>query len=50
MLDNLNLKIKVNECICIVGYNGLGKFILLQIMVGLYIDFKGSIFYNGFLV
>lgn len=47
-LDNLDLSIEPNERICIAGYNGSGKSTLLQLLAGLYMDFKGSIAYNGF--
>lgn len=47
LLDNLCLDIKTNEKVCIAGYNGSGKSTFLQILAGLYTDYKGSVTYNG---
>jgi ABC-type bacteriocin/lantibiotic exporter with double-glycine peptidase domain len=47
ILDKLCIDVKPNEKICIAGYNGSGKSTFLQIMAGLYTDYKGSITYNG---
>lgn len=46
-LDNLCLSIQPNEKICIAGYNASGKSTLLQLLAGLYSNYKGSITYNG---
>jgi ABC-type bacteriocin/lantibiotic exporter with double-glycine peptidase domain len=47
VLHDINLKIKQGEKICISGEEGSGKTVLLQVLSGLYTDFKGSLIYNG---
>lgn len=47
-LDNLCLEVKAGEKLCIAGYNGAGKSTFLQLLAGLYTDYRGSISYNGF--
>ena len=47
VLQNLNLHIRHGERICISGKEGSGKTVLLQVLGGLYTDFKGSLMYNG---
>lgn len=47
ILKNINLDIAAGEKVCLSGYNGSGKSVLLQIMAGLYDHFSGSLSYNG---
>ncbi|MCB0552409.1 MAG: ATP-binding cassette domain-containing protein [Phaeodactylibacter sp.] len=47
-LDNLCLEVQAGEKLCIAGYNGSGKSTFLQILAGLYSEYRGSISYNGF--
>lgn len=46
-LNNINLEIKKNEFICIVGASGCGKSTLLRIIAGLENATKGKIFYKN---
>ncbi len=46
ILQNIDLQISAGEKICLSGFNGSGKSFLLQVIAGLYYDFKGSILYN----
>lgn len=46
-LKNISLEIKGGEKICLSGYNGSGKSLLLQFLAGLYDEFRGNITYNG---
>lgn len=46
-LNNINLEIKENEFICIVGASGCGKSTLLRIIAGLENATEGKIFYNN---
>lgn len=48
VIDQLSLDIQSGERVCIAGFNGAGKTMLLKIIAGLYEDFQGSIAYNGF--
>jgi len=47
ILKGVQLNIKPGEKICLSGFNGSGKSLLLQMIAGLYDDFSGSIAYNG---
>lgn len=47
-LENIHLDITPGERVCIAGYKGAGKSTLVQIISGLYSDFKGIVAYNGF--
>lgn len=46
-LKNINLTIKKNEVLAIVGENGAGKSTLANIIMGLYLPSSGSVFYDG---
>jgi ABC-type bacteriocin/lantibiotic exporter with double-glycine peptidase domain len=45
-LVDLSLQIAAGEKLCIAGYNSSGKSTLLQLIAGIYSDFKGSLTYN----
>lgn len=47
LLKNINLSIEKGEKICVAGFNGSGKSLLLQLIAGLYEGYSGSISYNG---
>ncbi len=47
VLRDINLKIKQGEKICVSGEEGSGKTVLLQVLGGLFTEFKGSLLYNG---
>ena len=47
ILKNVQLKIQSGEKLCISGFNGSGKSLLLQIIAGLYESYSGSISYNN---
>ncbi|WP_236617324.1 MULTISPECIES: energy-coupling factor ABC transporter ATP-binding protein [unclassified Lebetimonas] len=47
VLDNINLKIKKNEKISLLGCNGSGKSTLLRILAALYFPKKGNYFFEG---
>lgn len=46
-LSNIDLNIKKDRPIVILGTNGSGKSTLIKILAGLYDDFEGEIFVNG---
>ena len=46
-LDNINLKLKQNDVIGIIGGSGSGKSTLIDIILGLYSPLKGQIIING---
>ncbi len=46
-LTNINLKLASGEKVCLSGFGGAGKSLLLQIVAGLYQDFTGSVLYNS---
>ena len=48
VLDNLSLDIPSGEALCVSGYNSSGKTTLLELIAGLFPNFKGSISFNGF--
>lgn len=43
VLEYFNLNIKENECAAIIGENGAGKSTILQLIVGLFNSFEGTI-------
>ncbi|MDC9729915.1 MAG: ABC transporter ATP-binding protein [Methyloprofundus sp.] len=43
IIKNLNLSLKANEFVCLVGHSGCGKTSLLNILSGLDLDFTGKI-------
>ncbi len=45
-LKNISLNISSGEKMCVSGYNGSGKSVLIQLLAGLYDQFSGSISYN----
>lgn len=47
VLKDVNLTIKQNEVIGIIGKNGSGKTTLTRILSGFYDDYEGEIFFNG---
>lgn len=47
MLENISLQIKPREKVCIVGPNGAGKTTLSKLLLGLYSDYEGELFYSG---
>jgi len=46
-LDNISLKIKAGEKICIAGFNGSGKSTLTKLLGGLYTSYEGMITFNS---
>mgnify|MGYP000400946054 CR=1 FL=1 len=47
-LNNINLEIKPQEYIGIIGNEGAGKTTLMKIITGLFDEYKGHITFNGF--
>lgn len=47
VLKNINLKIKSNEKLSVVGLNGAGKTTLIKLMIRLYDPTEGNILLNG---
>lgn len=47
ILHNINLTIKPNQKIALVGYNGAGKTTLIKLIMRLYDPSEGEILYNG---
>ncbi|MFM7217979.1 MAG: peptidase domain-containing ABC transporter [Bacteroidota bacterium] len=47
VLSGINLSIQPRERICIAGGNGSGKSSLMNVLLGLYDSYEGSIRYNG---
>lgn len=48
VLKNINLKINAGDKVCLAGYNGSGKSMLMHVLAGLYYDYEGSISFNTF--
>jgi ABC-type bacteriocin/lantibiotic exporter with double-glycine peptidase domain len=48
VLKNINLEIKAGDKVCLAGYNGSGKSMLMHVIAGLYYDYEGSISFNSF--
>lgn len=46
ILDDINIKISENECVGLIGANGVGKSTLLKLMVGLLDRYEGEILIN----
>lgn len=46
ILDDINIKISKNECIGLIGANGVGKSTLLKLMVVLLDCYEGKIIIN----
>lgn len=47
IIDDLNLKIKPNQYIAIVGKTGCGKSTLMRLLLGFEKPIKGAIYFNG---
>ncbi|WP_068474420.1 peptidase domain-containing ABC transporter [Saccharicrinis aurantiacus] len=47
VIKNINVDIKAGENICIAGYHGSGKSILIKHLGGLYDNYSGRILFNG---
>ncbi len=48
VLKNINLKINAGDKVCLSGYNGSGKSMLIHVLGGLFNDYEGAITYNSF--
>lgn len=48
VLKNINLHINAGDKVCLAGYNGSGKSMLMHVFAGLYYDYEGSISFNTF--
>lgn len=46
-LNDINMKIKAGQKVCIMGESGAGKTILLQLIAGLYPSFNGTLSFNN---
>ncbi len=46
-IDNLNIRININEKLCIVGENGSGKSTFIKLLTRLYYPEKGEILLDG---
>ena len=46
-LQNLNIRLKKGETICLLGHNGAGKSTLINILTGIYKPTSGSITFSG---
>jgi len=46
ILKDINLNVSAGEKVCIAGFSGSGKSLMLQMIAGLYQEFRGSITYN----
>ena len=46
-MNNINFNVYLNEIFAIIGHNGAGKSILMNIMTGMYYESSSSITYNG---
>lgn len=47
VLKNVNIKIRANEHLCIVGANGAGKSTFIKLLIRMYRPTEGSILLNG---
>jgi ABC-type bacteriocin/lantibiotic exporter with double-glycine peptidase domain len=47
VLKDINLDIKSGERLCISGFSNSGRSTLIRILGGIFLDFKGSVNYNG---
>jgi ABC-type bacteriocin/lantibiotic exporter with double-glycine peptidase domain len=47
ILHNISLDIKAGESLCIAGFGGSGKSVLLRTLASVYQDFEGTICYNN---
>lgn len=47
VLKNINLVLKLNEKICLVGTNGSGKTTLIKLLMRLYLPTEGEILLDG---
>ncbi len=47
VLDDVSFAINKGEKIAIAGYNGAGKTTLVKILLGLYKEYEGKVFWNG---
>ncbi len=46
-LDNVNLELKLGECIALIGPNGCGKTTLIKSILGMVLPENGEIIFNG---
>ncbi|XP_024029498.1 ABC transporter B family member 26, chloroplastic [Morus notabilis] len=48
VLDSVNISVKANEVLAIVGPSGSGKSTLINLLLGLYVPISGQIYLDGF--
>jgi ABC-type bacteriocin/lantibiotic exporter with double-glycine peptidase domain len=46
ILNNINLKIEPGDKVCLSGFNGSGKSMLMHTLASIFHDFEGSLLYN----
>ena len=46
-LENINVRVETKETVAFVGPSGSGKTTLVKLLVGLYVQNKGALLYNG---
>lgn len=47
ILQGINFFIVLGELVIVIGFNGVGKFILVKIIFGLFILSQGEIIFKG---
>lgn len=47
IIDNINIRLKKGELVCLLGQSGAGKTTLFNVLSGLYIPENGKVFLNG---
>ncbi|WP_101774034.1 ATP-binding cassette domain-containing protein [Peptostreptococcus faecalis] len=47
VLKNININLKKGDKMAILGHNGSGKSTLIKILMGIYLDYEGSIYINN---
>src|SRR6478752_908479 len=47
VLRDINLAIRPNETVCIIGESGCGKTVMLKLIIGLLRPTNGQVFFDG---
>lgn len=47
IICDLNLDVKENEIVVVVGCNGMGKIMLMKLLIGMIFSWGGSVFLNN---